>query len=301
MRATLLALTLFASVLRFSSPLEAQTGPGARDYEAGRGHLRANQPDRAERSFERAIEKEPTNGTYHLWLGNAVGQQAATASVVRQPFLARRVKRAFEEAVRYDPDLLDAREGLIQFHLLAPGVMGGDKAEARRQQREIARRDPVRGHIAAANIAWSGRDTSGTERELRSAIALQPDSVVATATLAARLLSWKRPAEAFALWEQLLVRQPQSVAARYQYGRLAAITGSNLPQAERHLRAILALETWPESNWSPGKAAAHARLGDVLRQQGKRDEARAAYDRALALDPNLQIAKDGKRALGTND
>lgn len=302
MRATFLALTLFASVLRLSSPLEAQTGPGARDYEAGRGHLRANQPDRAERSFERAIEKEPTNGTYHLWLGNAVGQQAATASVVRQPFLVRRIKSVFERAVELDPELLDAREGLLQFHLFAPGVMGGDKAEARRQQREIARRDAARGHVAAANIAWSTRDTVATERELRSAIALRPDSVAATATLASRLVSWKRADEAFALWDRLLARQPQSVPARYQYARLAAITGTNLPQAERHLRAILSVDEWPDASWTtPSRAVAHARLGDVLRQQGKRDEARAAYDRALALDPNSQIAKDGKRALGSSD
>jgi len=295
------SLAFLAALSASSQHLAAQTGPGARDYEAGRNYLRANQPDRAERSFERAIEREPRNGTYHLWLGNAVGQQAATANVVRQPFLARRVKSAFEQAVRYDPELLDAREGLIQFHLLAPGVMGGDKAEAQRQQREIARRHPARGHVAAANIAWSGRDTATTERELRAAIALQPDSLAATANLSARLVQWRRVPDAFALWDAFLARQPASVPGRYQVGRLAAITGQRLPDGERQLRAILAIETWPEDNWAPGKAAAHARLGDVLRQQGKRDDARAAYDRALALDPNLQIAKDGRRALGSTN
>lgn len=297
MRTFVVALTLFASVFRLPSIVRAQPGPGARDYEAGRGYLRANQPDRAERAFERAIEREPRNGTYQLWLGHAIGQQAANASVVRQPFLARRVKAAFERAVELDPDLLDARDGLIQFHLLAPGVMGGDKAEARRQQREIARRNPVRGHVAAANIAWSSRDTAATERELRAAIALAPDSLPAHANLAARLVQWKRVPDAFALWDALLRRQPSSVPARYQFGRLAAVTGQRLADGERQLRAILAIETWPDDNWAPDKAAAHARLGDLLRQQGKRDEARAEYDRALALDPSSQIAKDGRRAL----
>ena len=42
-----------------------------------------------------------------------------------------------------------------------------------------------------------------------------------------------------------------------------------------------------------------ARLGDILRQQGRRDDARASYNRALALDANLQIAKDGLKALGS--
>jgi tetratricopeptide (TPR) repeat protein len=297
MRRTLSRLPLVPLLLGLAATLPAQTGPGAREYEAGRGFMRSNQPDRAELSFERAIEKEPRNGTYHLWLGNAVGQQAASASVLRQPFLARRIKAAYERALEFDPDLLDARDGLIQFHLLAPGVMGGDKAEARRQQREIARRDVVRGHIAAANIAWASRDTAATERELRAAIAARPDSLTATSILAARLVQWKRAPDAFGLLEQQLQRDPQSVALRYQYGRMAALIGENLPEAERHLRSIIAVEPWPESNWSPSRAAALARLGDVLRRQGKRDEARASYERALALDANLQIAKDGLRAL----
>lgn len=292
-------LLFVVALLLPSSVIRPQTGPGARDYESGRNHMRAGQPDRAERSFERAIEKEPRNGTYHMWLGNAVGQQAGTASVLRQPFMARRIKAEFERAVQLDPELLDARDGLIQFYLLAPAVMGGDVNKAREQQREIARRDVVRGHIAAASIAWHGRDTVATERSLRAASSAAPDSLAPAAALAARLFSWKRSTEAFGVWESYLARQPQSIAARYQYARLAAISAERLQDGERYLRAILAIDAWPENNWTPGKAAAHARLGDILRHQRRRDEARAAYERALALDANLQIAKDGLKSLGT--
>lgn len=292
---------LFASVIRHPSPLGAQSGPGARDYEAGRAHMRANAPDRAERSFERAVEKEPRNGLYHLWLGNAIGQQAQSASVIRQPFMARRIKAEFERAVELDPELLDARDGLITFYLAAPAVMGGDVNKAREQQREIARRNVVRGHVAAANIAWHGRDTVATERSLRAAIAAAPDSIAPVASLAGRLLSWKRDAEAFGTWESFLARHPEHIAGRYQFGRVAALTGERLQDGERHLRAILAIEQWPENNWSPSKAAAHSRLGDVLRHQRRRDEARASYERALALDANLQIAKDGLKALSASN
>lgn len=290
------ALLLPSSVIRPQSA----AGAGARDFEAGRAHMRASQPDRAERSFERAVEKEPRNGLYHLWLGNAVGMQASNASVVRQPFMARRIKSEFERAVQLDPELLDARDGLIQFYLMAPAVMGGDVGKAREQQREIARLDPVRGHIAAANIAWRGRDTVATERSLRAASAAAPDSLAPAAALAGRLLNWKRNTDAFGVWDSFLARQPQSITGRYQFARVAAVTGERLPDGERHLRAILAIENWPENNWTPGKAAAYARLGDILRHQRRRDESRAAYERALALDANLQIAKDGLKALGSS-
>ncbi|MBX3132342.1 MAG: tetratricopeptide repeat protein [Gemmatimonadaceae bacterium] len=281
----------------FSLPSQAPASPGAADFNAGMAHMRAGNPDRAERSFERAIEKEPRNGTYHLWLGNAVGQQAQNASVVRQPFMARRIRNSFERAVALDPNLLDARDGLIQFYLAAPSVMGGDVNKAREQQAEIAKRDVVRGHIAAANIAWHGRDTVATERALRAAVAAAPDSAAPVLSLGARQYNWGRPADAFATYEGFLRRHPQNIPVRYQYGRLAALTGENLTTAERHLRGILAVEEWPPNNFSPSKAAAHARLGDVLRRQGKRDEARAAYNTALGLDANLQLAKDGLRAL----
>jgi tetratricopeptide (TPR) repeat protein len=287
-----------ATLLLQTSVVHSQSA-GARDYQAGRAHMRAGDPERAERSFERAVEKEPRNGLYHLWLGNAVGQQAQSASVFRQPFMARRLKAEFERAVELDPELLDARDGLISFYLIAPAVMGGDVNKAREQQREIARRDVVRGHIAAASIAWHGRDTVATERSLRAASSAAPDSLAPAAALASRLLNWKRNAEAFGVWDAYLTRQPQSIAARYQLARVSAISGERLQDGERHLRAILAIDTWPENNWTPGKAAAHARLGDVLRHQQRRDEARASYQRALALDANLQIAKDGLKALGS--
>jgi predicted negative regulator of RcsB-dependent stress response len=87
------------------------------------------------------------------------------------------------------------------------------------------------------------------------------------------------------------------VPARFQYARLAAISGTQLPQAERHLRDLLADESWVSSGWFPPRAAIHARLGDVLRKQGRTAEARAAYDTALSLDKDSEIAKLGLRAL----
>ncbi len=296
-------LLLAVALLHPSSVIRPQSaaGAGSRDFETGRAHIRAGNADRAERSFERAIDKEPRNGLYHLWLGNAVGMQASTASVLRQPFMARRIKAEFERAVQLDPELLDARDGLITFYLVAPAVMGGDVGKAREQQREIARRNVVRGHIAAASIAWHGRDTVATERSLRAASTAAPDSLAPAAALAGRLLNWKRNTDAFGVWDAYLARQPQSVAGRYQFARVAAVTGERVQDGERHLRAILAIEEWPENNWTPGKAAAYARLGDILRHQRRRDESRAAYERALALDANLQIAKDGLKALGSSN
>jgi len=286
---------LFSFVLAMPATLGAQAGRAA--YTEGMRLMQTGKFADAEKRFERAISLEKGVGEYHLQLGRAVGAQTPQASVVRQPFMARRIKSEFETAVRLDPSLLDAREGLMQFHLFAPGVMGGDPAEARRQQREIAQRNAMRGHMAQAMLTWRNRDTVGTERALRAAVAAAPDSAGPAVSLAQRQASWGRTAAAFTTLDSYLVRHPNNLLARYQYGRLAATTGEQLPRAETYLRSVIADQTWQPSQWIPSRAAVQGRLGDVLRKQGKKEDARAAYTAALALDRELTIAKEGLRAL----
>lgn len=259
--------------------------------------MRLNKPDAAERQFERAVAADERNGTYHLWLGRAVGQQASTASAVRQPFMARRIKAEFERAVALDPALIDARDGLIQFYLMAPGFMGGSAEKAREQQREIARRSAYRGHLAAANIAWSAKDTAGTERAIRAAVSAAPDSIITVITLAQRQSSWGRTEAAFATLDEFLARHPRDIAVRFQVGRLAAMSGEQLPRAENMLRGLLAEPEWEPTSSRPSRAAVHYRLGIVLEKSGRRSDAKTSYARALALDPQLKPAKDALAAL----
>jgi len=284
---------LFSCLL--PAALSAQAGRAA--YTEGMRLMQTGKFSDAEKRFERAISLERGVGEYHLQLGRAVGAQTPQANVVRQPFMARRIKSEFETAVRLDPSLIDAREGLMQFHLFAPGVMGGDPAEARKQQREIAARSAMRGHMAQAMLTWRDRDTVGTERALRAAVAAAPDSMGPALALAQRQASWGRTAEGFATLDAYLARYPNNLPARYQFGRLAANTGTQLPRAEGYLRAIVADQSWQPTQWLPSRAAAQARLGDVLRKQGKKEDARSAYNAALALDRDMASAKEGLRAL----
>jgi tetratricopeptide (TPR) repeat protein len=278
-----------------ATALPAQAGRAF--FDEGVRLMRANEPSKAEKEFERAIRAEPLVAEYHLWLGNAVGEQAQEASVLRQPFMARRIKAEFERAVELDPQLVAAREGLLNYYLAAPGVMGGSLEKAKQQAAEIAKLDAFAGHMAAAQISWHGKDTVATVRDWRAAIALRPDSAAPVASLAQRLQAWGRNADAAALYQEHLARQPNSVPVRFQSARLSAITGEGLPRAEGYLRAIIADESWTPGGWFPPRAAVHARLGDVLRKQGRTAEARASYETALAMDKNSQIAKDGLAAL----
>jgi tetratricopeptide (TPR) repeat protein len=280
-----------------TAPIAVGAQAGRAAYDEGRRLMSANEPAKAEKQFERAISAEPNVSLYHLWLGNAVGEQAQNASVLRQPFMARRIKAEFEKAVELDPTSIDAREGLLGFFLQAPAVMGGGLDKAQEQAREIGRLHVIRGHMATARIAWHQKDTVATERAHRAAISAWPDSAGPTIQFAQRLQGWNRNADAFATYDAFLARQPRHTAVRYQVARLVAITGDHLPRGERILRELIADSTWEAGGFMPPRAAVHARLGDVLRKQGKRDEARTSYNTAVSLDANSQIAKHGLAAL----
>lgn len=293
MRHRLIATALLIATLPIA--LDAQAGRAA--FEEGRRLMSADDPAKAEKQFERAIAAEPNVALYHLWLGNAIGEQAGNASVLRQPFMARKIKAEFEKAVELDSTLIEAREGLLGFYLQAPAVMGGSLEKAQEQARAIGQLHVIRGHMATARIAWHQKDTTATERAYRAAVAAWPDSAGPTIQLAQRQQGWNRNAAAFATYEAFLARQPRHLAVRFQLARLIAITGEQLPRGERILRELLTEENWVAGGMLPPKAAVHARLGDVLRKQGKRDEARASYNTALSMDPSSQIAKDGLAAL----
>src|SRR3954469_3024362 len=123
-----------------AEPLARNKNADARTaYCVGRIAMAQNRSSDAVDWFEKAVDRDVNVAEYHLWLGNALGDEAEKASKLRQPFLARRVKTEFETAVRLDPRNIDARHGLVQFYSMAPGFMGGGMEKAEEQAREIGK------------------------------------------------------------------------------------------------------------------------------------------------------------------
>jgi tetratricopeptide (TPR) repeat protein len=284
---------LVAALLSIPATSTAQAGRAA--FDEGQRLLQRGDYAKAEQQFSRAIAADASVAEFHLALGQAVGLQTADAATIRQPFLARRVKASLERAAALDPTLIAAREGLIQFHLNAPAVMGGSVAKARDEARAIAGLDVSRGHLAAATIAWHARDTVATERALRAAITAAPDSLGPVLALVNRQISWQRPSAAWATLDAYAARRPNPLV-EYHIGRLAGVTGQQLDRGEGALRGLLA-EPAAASTGVPSPATLHARLGDVLRRNGRSAQARASYEQALRLEPGNRLATEGLRAL----
>src|SRR5918992_2637378 len=154
-------------------------------YYLGRIAVIEDRPEDAVGLFERAIKADGRNADYHLWLGLAVGLQAREAGRFRQAMLAGRAKGEFERAVALNPRSIGAREGLVQFYSMAPGIAGGSMRRAREHATEIARVSPMRGHLASGTIREREKDYPGAEREYLAGASLAPDSAAPLLALGA--------------------------------------------------------------------------------------------------------------------
>ncbi|MEX2177284.1 MAG: tetratricopeptide repeat protein [Gemmatimonadaceae bacterium] len=258
-------------------------------YHLGRIAHAENTLGEATRWFERAVKGDGSNALYHLWLGNALGEGASSASKVRQPFIARRVKSEFEKAVQLDPTLVAARMGLVDFYSVAPGFMGGSMDKAREQASVIVTLNAMRGHLAYARLAQRASDPAAEEVAYGAAIAAAPDSTQPYYALGAMLRRQQRWDEAFAAYDRLIVARPDDVTARALWGITAGQSGMHLERGERELKFYLA--NLPANAAPVTISAVHYRMGQIYVATGRQPLARVEYQAALNANPRNGPAK----------
>lgn len=203
---------------------------------------------------------EPTNAEAHLALGNALSGRIDEVGLMSKAGLAKRSLAAYERAAGLDPRSVGARLALVQYYMQAPFFAGGSRDKAYAQAKELVALDAWHGNF------WLMR-------------LYQED---------------KRSAEALAACDALLQAEPGSYRALYQLGRMAALTGQQRERGAAALRQALTLTPGAED---PARQHAYNRLGQILEAMGDLAGARAAYDRAVELDPKLEEAKVGRARL----
>jgi tetratricopeptide (TPR) repeat protein len=261
----------------------------------GRVYYARGESGKAVDWFEKAVKVNDKNALHHLWLGNALGDEAQKANKLRQPLLARRVKAEFESAVALDPTLIDARGGLVQFYAIAPSFMGGDRNKAVEQIAEITKLNPMRGHMQSAWLAQRDKDLAAEEREYIAATQAFPDSTIALSQLANFYRRQKKWPEATATYEHILRVKPDAIGAHLNIGGVSAQSGENLERGEREIKQWLSAA--PKDAPMGNHYAAHYWLGLIYAAQGKKDAARSAYESALAVNPKGDDARKALAAL----
>ncbi|MFL5483236.1 MAG: tetratricopeptide repeat protein [Gemmatimonadaceae bacterium] len=274
-------------------PLGAQTAAEA--FGAGRAAVLAGDYDNAIPQLERAVELNESNADYHYWLGRAVYEAAPRASKLRMPGMARRVRNEWERAVTLDGNQVDARAGLAEWYAMAPGFMGGDKAKAREQASEIAKRNPMRGAMARGVIASHEDNWPAEVEAYQQAIVFAPDTAAAYVALADEYARTNRIDSAFVTIARYASRRPTDPWRLYYFGRFAGSTGQRLEEGEQALRQFLGAP--PPALTAAGLSRARYWLGKIAERRGNRQLAGEQYQSALQANPANYTAKQALEAL----
>jgi tetratricopeptide (TPR) repeat protein len=166
----------YASAIATLRIVISQDPPGAEAfYWLGRCYYEIGDVDNAIVHIEKAVSLQPKNSMYQQWLGRAYG---AKADREKSFFMARKVKKQFEQAVQLDPTNIAARRDLEDFCMLAPWIVGGNNDEARAQADAIEQIDAVEGHLAhAAFNAQALKRGDLAENEYMQVLAAKPSKV----------------------------------------------------------------------------------------------------------------------------
>jgi tetratricopeptide (TPR) repeat protein len=259
-------------------PLLAQTPL----LDQGNAAMARNDADAAAALFEKAIAQNPKNAAAHFLLGTAYGSQAQKASLFRQASLAGKTKDEFEQAVALDPNLLEARYGLVEFYAMAPGIIGGSYDKAFAQSAEIKKRDPLMAHRAAAFIYSHQKKTDEARNEYLAEVREFPKSARAHIDLGVSYIVEKNYKAAGDEFEIAVKVDPAYMPGYFRLGQISVLTSSNYAHGEESLRKYLAHT--PKEN-EPPHARAHYWLGQIFEKQGKKAEAKASFATSLKLNP----------------
>jgi hypothetical protein len=256
---------------------------------------------------EKAAALDPGVAKYHRQVAEAVGVTAQHSGVLQQLLLARRFRAEIDRALALDPCDVQALRDLLEYYLVAPGLVGGDKEKARATAQRISAFDPVQGFLAQARTAEALNDASTQEAALRKAIEAGATDYRAHVTFAAFYVSrgnWEAArlqaqvalqiddtrVDAFALLATIEAhrgsragldalldtaerRVPDDLTPDYRAAEELLKLRQNLDRAQLYLRRYLSEE--PEGN-APTLADARVALAEVLEKSRAISATRAA-------------------------
>jgi tetratricopeptide (TPR) repeat protein len=279
--------TAFLILIAFS----ALAATDAELIAAGRAALNRGDVDQAIAQFEKAVTAKPDSPEAHYYLGLAYGRQAQTAGMFGGMSAINKAKDEWLRAVELNPNFVDARLRLIEFYVVAPGIVGGSEEKAIEQAAELKKRDSLNGHRAYARIYTLQKKLDLAVKEMVEAVREQPKSAKAHYFLGNALLNQKDWKGSLHEYEMALSIDAAYMPPYFRIGQHAAQSESNYARGEEAIRKYLA---YKPADDEPGLGSAWYWLGMIQEKQGKKEEARQSYMNALKLTPD---SKDATEAL----
>jgi tetratricopeptide (TPR) repeat protein len=191
--------------------------------------------------FEQAVKAAPSVARYIHWYARAAGRRAQQVVFFRAISLANKVRENFERAAQLDPANPEILGDLLEYYLEAPSVVGGGEDKARLIAERLQGVSAAEGHHAQARILSKKKDLAGAERELRAALALEPERQGRILDLAGLLARQRRYGESDPLFDRAAQLAPNAPRYLFARGEMLARDKRDPEQArqllERYLRS----------------------------------------------------------------
>ena len=258
-----------------------------------RVYYQEEQWDQAIVECEAAVEREPGNSNFHLWLGRAYGQKAEHASLLSAYQLARKVHAQFEQAVELDPRNADALADLGEFDVMAPPVVGGGLTRAEAVADQLGGVNPASAMNLRARIAESKKDYGAAENWLKDAIRQSSYPANAWMDLAA---FYRRRGRL----DDMASAAHAGAALDAKHGIALVDGASSLTQAGREPQTAIEwlreyLNSSAQSEQAPSFVV-RAQLAELLRKQGDAAEAQRQIAAVHALASGYRIPQGNAAA-----
>ncbi|MEO5688419.1 MAG: tetratricopeptide repeat protein [Burkholderiaceae bacterium] len=245
-----------------------------------RGEGASAKRDAALVKLQACTRATPQIAACHYGVGAVTGVQVMTQGMMKAAFGVGQVRDEFIKALEIDPQYFSARSGLVQFYLMAPGMVGGSVSKARDVAQAAVARQPEYAKLLDASILQYDDKLPDAER-LVAAVQVGTDASLAEEVrgqwvgLGFGYLEAKQPAKARAVFERVTKDKADLVEGHYGLAR-ALIEQQQWDAAIAELQAAAKL---------PGHDALPIdhRLGVAWQGKGDVAQAKAAYVRFLAL------------------
>jgi tetratricopeptide (TPR) repeat protein len=278
--------------LIFERILDKDDNDAEAHYRLGMVYLNRSNPQRdvneAVDQLEKAVDLKPDNADYQFRYGAALGEKTQKAGVIKQAFLAPKVKKAFLKAVELDPKNVHAHIALAQFYLIAPSILGGDIENGWKQLDEAIKLDEVPGRSVKAAFLEQKKRSDEAEKEYKILVVSKPKDWRTWKNYGYFQMRAENSDDAIICFQKYVELRPDTADSYDSLGE-GFLKKGNTDQAILMFRKALELD----KNFVPSLQY----LGEAYQVKGQIKEAKEMYQTVLANNPPDYYRKAAEKKL----
>lgn len=238
--------------------------------------------EEAVKQAEQCVAAHAANARCHLVVGKALGSKAMHGGMMSAMGYAGTIRDSFKKAVELDPRNQDARFSLLQFYMMAPGIVGGGTGKAETLATQTGAINAEAGKLMQATLDLAADKLVKAEAATMAARPGIDEELLERQEGLLFGIGMKYLAEKkFADGERVL----RDAQKRFPDGDLALYGLSRASQEQgKHREALTVLEQVLVKTPRPH---IHYRIAQSLQALGDKAKAAAAFEKALAFKSGL--------------